>query len=172
MRDSLTALSLLAFTAGCIPSHRIVHEGNRYFEYCYAADFDPRVAPAENEGCWQAWLAHYNRFQPAQRIDYAMRRVEALQAGEPPLRLPGIQGSSPANQVAASPEALQSAQAGTQPKADISAQAKAAQAPIPNGCLDACNAYEGRCVQECAPNGVQCRHDCTRERAICLGGCY
>lgn len=149
-----------------------MHEGNRYFEYCYAADFDPRVAPAENEGCWQAWLAHYNRFQPAQRIDYAMRRVEALQAGEPPLRLPGIQGSSPANQVAASPEALQSAQAGTQPKADISAQAKAAQAPIPNGCLDACNAYEGRCVQECAPNGVQCRHDCTRERAICLGGCY
>src|SRR5262245_32189465 len=76
MRESLTALSLLAFAAGCIPSHRIVHEGNRYFEHCYGADFDVRVTPAQNLACWQAWIAHYNRFQPSQRVDYAMRRVE------------------------------------------------------------------------------------------------
>jgi hypothetical protein len=74
--------------------------------------------------------------------------------------------------VAPSPEALESAQKGAQPKSEASAQAKTAKAPIPNGCLEACNAYEGRCVHECSPNSVNCRHDCTRERAICLGGCY
>ena len=51
-------------------------------------------------------------------------------------------------------------------------QAKTAISLIPNGCLEACNAYEGRCVQGCASDHVNCRHDCTRERAICLGGCY
>jgi hypothetical protein len=140
-----------------------VHEGNRYFEHCYGADFDPRLKPAQNLACWQAWVAHYNRFQPAQRVDYAMRRVEALEAGEPPLRLPGL-GDSAGNQVPPAPAtALQIS--GT-------AQGQTAAATIPNGCLEACNAYEGQCVRECEPNAGTCRPGCNRERAICLAGCY
>jgi hypothetical protein len=142
-----------------------VHEGNRYFEHCYGADFDVRVTPSQNLACWQAWVAHYNRFQPAQRVDYAMRRVEALEAGEPPLRLPGLPGSAAANTIPPSSNELKTAQG----------QPSAAASTIPtilNGCLEACNGYEGRCVEACEPNAVNCRNGCNRERSICLAGCY
>jgi hypothetical protein len=173
MRGLLTALSLLAFAAGCIPSHRILHQGNRYFEQCYGADFDRRVTATQNEACWSAWLAHYTRHQPALRVDYAMRRVEALQAGEPALRLPGLQRSETAVGLAPEQQALlATAQQGNQPKAEGTALADAGVVSIPNGCLDTCNSYEGRCLSECASDNVDCRHGCTRERAICLGACY
>lgn len=173
MRGLLTALSLLAFAAGCIPSHRILHQGNRYFEHCYGADFDRRVTSAQNEACWTAWLAHYTRHQPAHRVDYAMRRVEALQAGEPALRLPGLQSSGASVGLGPEQQALlETAQQGNQPKSDTAPPANAAKVTIANGCLETCNGYEGRCLGECESSNVSCRHDCTRERAICLGACY
>jgi hypothetical protein len=148
----------------------MVHDGDHYFEHCYGADFDRRVTPAQNEACWQAWLAHYTRYQPAHRIDYAMRRVEALQAGESPLKLPGLsRGVAPE----VDPEhqsLLETAQTGVPPKLAMKSSDAGAPA-IPNGCLDTCNAYEAHCVAEC-PDDVECRHGCTRERAICLGGCH
>jgi hypothetical protein len=173
MRESLTALSLLVLAAGCIPSHRIVHQGDRYFEHCYGADFDRRVTPVQNEACWQAWIAHYTRHQPAHRVDYAMRRVEALQAGEPALRLPGMQQSGVVVDVDPAQQAmLASAQQANQPKLENSPESEGGKVSVPNGCLDACNGYEGRCLGGCESNNVSCRHDCARERAICLGGCY
>lgn len=149
-----------------------MHQGDRYFEHCYGADFDRRVTPAQNEACWQAWIAHYTRHQPPHRVDYAMRRVEALQAGEPALRLPGLQQAGVAVDVDPSQQAmLENAQQANQPKPEGSDN-NAAKVSVPTGCLDACNAYEGDCLDDCESNNVNCRHDCTRERAICLGGCY
>jgi hypothetical protein len=170
MRGSLRTLSLLALSAGCIPSFRIVHEGDRYFEHCYGADFDRRVTPAQNEACWQAWLAHYTRYQPAHRVDYAMRRMEALQAGEPALKLPGLTRNAHPEVEPEHQALLETAQTGAPPKLAMKTGDAGAPA-IPNGCTDTCNAYEARCIAEC-PGEVACRHGCTRERAICLGGCH
>jgi hypothetical protein len=171
MRGSLKTLSLLALAAGCIPSHRIVHDGDRYFEHCYGADFDRRVTPAQNEACWQAWLAHYSRYQPAQRLDYAMRRVEALEAGEAALKLPGLNSGVQREVTPEHQSLLETAQSGAPPKlAAISADA--AVPAIPNGCLATCDSYEAHCSGECPEGNVECRHGCTRERAICLGGCH
>jgi hypothetical protein len=171
MRGSLKTLSLLAIAAGCIPSHRIVHEGDRYFEHCYGADFDRRVSSAQNEACWQAWLAHYARYQPASRVDYAMRRTEALQAGEPPLKLPGLARVVDAEVEPEHQALLETAQTGAPPKLDTK-PADAGTPTIPNGCLEACSTYEARCISECSDRPVPCRQGCMRERAICLGGCH
>jgi hypothetical protein len=171
MRGSLKTLSLLALAAGCIPSHRIVHDGDRYFERCYGADFDRRVSAELNEACWQAWLAHYSRYQPAHRVDYAMRRTEALQGGEPALKLPGLSRGAESDVAPEQQALLETAQAGAPPKLDL--KTSDAGAPlIPNGCLAACDSFEARCASECPDQRVECRHGCSRERAICLGGCH
>lgn len=149
-----------------------MHDGNRYFEHCYGADFDRRVTPAQNEACWSAWLAHYTRHQPAHRVDYAMRRVEAIQASEPQLRLPGLQQGGGAAQIDPAQQALlKTAQAGAQP-GSATALTETSIPSIPNGCLTACNTYEAGCLADCEATSVSCRQGCTRERAICLGACY
>jgi hypothetical protein len=171
MRVSLTGLSLLALGAGCIPSHRLVHDGNRYFEHCYGADFNPRVTPIQKEACWQAWIAHYTRHQSAQRVDYALRRIEALQSGAEPPSLPGVTASRPA--VLAADEAhLANLTHGMTPPGSTLPAPEAGAEEIPNGCLEACNTYERRCLSECPERNVNCMQRCTRERAICLGGCH
>lgn len=162
---------MLAFTASCIPSHRLVNDGDRYFEQCYGADFSPTVEARRKEECWQAWLAHYTRYQPAHRIDYAMRRVESLQQGDPAPGLPGLTSSS--QQAQASADA-QVALEGVVPL-DPAIPAVTETVPkvdIPNGCLEACNRFESQCVAQCPADSVNCRNGCTRDRAICLGGCH
>lgn len=148
-----------------------MHDGDLYFERCYGADFDRRVDPQKKEACWQAWLGHYTRHQPAHRVDYAMRRIEALQNGEPPPTLPGLAGGS-GNQV---PVALGQEEllAGAAPRlASTDTDAGSLSSEIPNGCLAACNTFESTCVSECPSGSVNCRNGCSRERAICLGGCH
>jgi hypothetical protein len=157
---------LLALGAACIPSHRLVHDGDRYFEHCYGADFDPRLAVGQKEACWQAWIAHYTRHQPTQRVDYALRRVEAFQSGEPALALPGLATSA---QTAAADGKL----ASLVHNADYGSSGDTDGGPGSNGCVEACSAYETRCLDAC-PEAEQanCRLGCTRERSICLGGCH
>lgn len=150
-----------------------MHDSDLYFERCYGADFDRQVAPAKKEACWQAWLGHYTRHQPAHRVDYAMRRVEALQNGEPLPTLPGLAGAS-GNQVPVDPNLSNLVGAGAPRLAAVSTTTDGG-APlneIPNGCLEACNTFESSCVSECPSSSVNCRDGCSRERAICLGGCH
>lgn len=61
-----------------------------YFERCYAADFDPRIAVAEKHACWTAWLEHYTIGQPPERAEYARERIYAIEHGESVPRLPGL----------------------------------------------------------------------------------
>lgn len=75
---------------GCGPSLRRSQQGRVYFERCYAADFDPRVALADKHACWTAWLAHYTSGQPVDRGDYARQRIYAIEHGESVPRLPGL----------------------------------------------------------------------------------
>lgn len=149
----------------------MVHEGNGYFEKCYGADFSPQRSDAEREACWNAWLAHYTRHQPAHRIDYAMRRVEALQAGEPALGLPGLSPSPPPFVLSAGSEAVtvQGPRAG----AEAATRLQTSEAPqVENGCESMCRIYEARCLVPCPERSGACADGCEREKAICLGGCY
>lgn len=64
--------------SGCGPSLRRVHQGNVYFERCYAADLDVAVPAQERRACWQAWHAHYQLGASPERIDHATERLAML----------------------------------------------------------------------------------------------
>lgn len=157
----------------CAPSHRMVHDGNVYFEHCYGAEFNQQVTPMEREACWNAWLADYTRHQPAHRIDYAMRRVEAIQAGEQTLALPGVAGGQkppPIDPTVASHMSLRSAHVGAEVATTLQREADAGA--IPHGCEGACHQYAERCHAGCPRESSDCALLCAREEAICANGCY
>ncbi len=151
----------------------MVHQGNGYFENCYAADYNPKLQESQREACWNAWLAHYTRHQPAHRIDYALRRVEALEAGEPALGMPGL--NEPEQQVAptaTSPATLVTLQ-GPRAGAEAATQLDpSAETSVAHGCAGMCEAYQNRCMTRCQESLGACAKGCEHEKAICLGGCY
>jgi hypothetical protein len=151
----------------------MVHDGNVYFEDCYGGDFNPQISDAQREQCWNAWLAFYTRHQPAHRIDYAMRRVEALQSGEPPLELPGITPGVSADDslgTGGGLVTLEGPRAGAEAATRLDQHASAAG--IAHGCQGACSGGETECLGKCPPDVVECRDICKRDRAICMNGCY
>jgi hypothetical protein len=156
----------------CIPSHRMVHEGNFYFEHCYAADFDAKVSPGNREACWNAWLAHYTRHQAAHRIDYAMRRVEAIQAGEPTLRLPGLPGGQADAPNDAPAAQLLTSHAGVAGKPPETTHGAPDGGEVSEGCSIVCREFEDRCAAACPAEASACKPLCARDREICLEGCY
>lgn len=151
----------------------MVHEGNGYFETCYAADFNPKLDATQREACWNAWLAHYTRQQPAHRIDYAMRRVESLQSGEPAFSLPGLQqpGGAPPLVPASGSElvTLQGPRAGAEAATRLQSSDTTS---VAHGCTSLCDTYETRCLASCEGRAGICAAGCEREKAICRGGCY
>jgi hypothetical protein len=152
----------------------MVHEGNVYFEHCYGAEFNDRVTPMEREACWSAWLADYTRHQPAHRIDYAMRRIEAIQAGDQTLKLPGVAGgltSAPSEPgVVTARPTLRAPRVGAEVATTVSRDADAGA--VGHGCQAACQSYEQSCLSTCPPVTSDCRLLCVREKAICREGCY
>lgn len=156
-------MALASIALGCAPSYRLVHEGDRYFERCYGADFDTAIAREQKEACWQAWLTYYTKQQPAHRVDFALARIEALQNGEPPPTLPGLgEAQQPAPRDASV----------NQQNAVLLATMAADAGPVPNGCLHFCNEYESGCNARCVHGSLACSANCERERALCLNGCY
>lgn len=150
----------------------MVHEGDKHFEHCYAADFRSDVRPEEREACWQAWVIHYTRQQPSHRVDYAMLRIEALQNGDPPPVLPGlVQGPRTSDEVASELAEVDASASNTEPSL-MSAFIDMDAGPVPNGCLTYCSTYESRCAARCPGRSVECRTGCERERAVCLRACH
>ncbi len=151
----------------------MIHEGNGYFENCYAADFSLAVPDAQREACWQAWLAHYTRHQPAHRVDYAMRRLEALEAGDVPLQLPGVGATwvHVASDTPSGPElvTLQGPRAGAEAATRLD---PSASPDMPHGCSAMCDSRQTACAEPCLERIGPCVDGCARDRAICLGGCY
>jgi hypothetical protein len=152
----------------------MVHDGDTYFERCYAADFQVRLSQEQKEGCWQAWLAFYTRHQPAHRVDYALRRIEALQNGEPTPELPGSAqtplvlpplASADASIAAPDPPA-------TTRSLSIISTMEGDAGEVPNGCKTYCEGYQSACNARCHEGTLACFHGCEQERTICLHGCY
>lgn len=149
----------------------MVHEGNVYFEHCYAADFDPKLGPTQRESCWTAWLAHYTKNQAAHRIDYAMRRVEALQGGERSPGLPDLQGPDQDAPVIGS-EGADVTRTGPRAGAEVATTIVAGEGAVINGCETTCTAGFTTCAARCPAENLGCPDFCEREKTICLGGCY
>jgi hypothetical protein len=150
----------------------MVHEGDRYFEHCYAADYQADVTPRDREACWLAWVASYTRHQPSNRVDYAMLRIEALQNGEPTPALPGLMETTRPPEDVASELAAVDAASGNTSDSLLMPTMDGDAGPVPNGCVSFCNSYESRCLERCTGRSVACRTGCERERAICQQGCH
>lgn len=89
----LLALSSAGISvAACGPSLTTVHEGTLRFEHCYRIDLEPEAQTQQQRACWGRWLAQYTVGQPRDRLDYARRRLIALEGeneSAPELRLTG-----------------------------------------------------------------------------------
>lgn len=66
----------------CGPSLETMHESNLRFEHCYRLDMDPKIAISHRELCWRDWTEIYASGQPMDRIEYARRRIVALDSGD------------------------------------------------------------------------------------------
>ncbi len=161
-----------------------------YFERCYAADFDTRIAVAEKHACWTAWLEHYTIGQPQDRREYARDRVYAIEHGESVPRLPGLPeaalGPRTAMPVTAASlpaeEAVEEEPAETPPvdTVEMPRERRARRdrtPPLPRTANPACAAVAcepawQRCV-ESGPDGSRaCDTACGVELSACARGCF
>jgi hypothetical protein len=150
----------------------MMHEGDVYFERCYGADFASEFGVQQKEACWQAWVAHYTKHQPAHRVDYALGRIESLQNGERPPELPGLlRGALPPQEVARELDAAAAAASDTS-AALLSPLMQGDGGVVPNGCAHYCGEFEQQCRARCLSAGRACDEGCERERAVCLNGCH
>src|SRR5690349_8163603 len=81
VRASVVAVALGLFGSACGPSLEVMHESNLRFEHCYRLDMDPKIAMSHRELCWRDWTEIYASGQPMDRIEYARRRIVALDSG-------------------------------------------------------------------------------------------
>jgi hypothetical protein len=88
----LTTPGFGILAAGCGPSLTTIHEGTLRFEHCYRIDLEPDAKAPQQQACWSRWLGQYTYGQSRDRIDYARRRLSALNETKgpgPELRLTG-----------------------------------------------------------------------------------
>lgn len=171
---------------GCGHSLRRSQQSRVYFERCYAADFDPRVALAEKHACWTAWMAHYTSGQPAERAEYARARLYAIEHGESVPRLPGLPAAALGPRSAAPVTATATAEEevsdgpGAVPAEETAPPRRRRRAdyapPLPRttnpSCAaTACEAAWRTCHEAC--NEVRaCETACEIELTACARGCF
>lgn len=185
----IVALALAALASGCGPSLRLSQQSRVYFERCYAADFDVRIALAEKHACWTSWLAHYTIGDGAGRSDYARERLYAIEHGESVPRLPGLP------QAALGPRAATPVTAASAPSPDpdpaVDETLPADRVDLPRGrrsprdrhapplprtanpacATAACEPTWRACIDTC--DGVEaCETACRVELSACARGCF
>ena len=75
---ALSALLVGLGAFACGPSLNTVHEGAVRFEHCYGVDLNEQASHAQRRACWNLWVSSYTVGQPRDRIEYAQRRLQAL----------------------------------------------------------------------------------------------
>jgi hypothetical protein len=116
-----------------------MHESNLRFEHCYRLDMDPKIAPSHREHCWRDWTETYAYGQVLDRIEYARRRIVALESGSTELLTIHSSGPEPGRvfaEVGASADAPMAAPAPTSvtaPPPKTEPVAPAAPLPGPPG---------------------------------------
>lgn len=178
-------LAVTAVVLGCGPSLRRVQQGRVYFERCYAADFDPRIPLAEKHACWTAWREHYTVGQAADRAQYALERIRAIEHGESVPRLPGLpeaalgpRHATPIMAVSASQEeAPEDAVAARDARASERRRHRRRVMPRtanPVCAATACESSWHSCTEPCEDGraGDACRTACQVELQSCARGCF
>lgn len=190
-KPGILALPLLVTALACGPSAQLLYEGNVRFEHCHRLDFDQRIAPSHRKTCWQEWVSTYSRGQTRDRIEYARRRIAALEAGQTmplSLNLEGSDEVTPAPTESPVPTSLHAppprvapvpvaASASTVADAGLdSSDSLADEVALPRqGCLDGCARTYLSCARECAADageaGAECP-DCERGYLACGRRCF
>lgn len=162
-----------------------------YFERCYSADFDTRIALAEKHACWTAWLEHYTSGQPQDRADYARERVYAIEHGESVPRLPGLPSA------ALGPRTVMPVTAASMPAEDPGPEAATEAPPVeavelprerrsrrdrlrarlprtanPACAAAACEPAWRQCIESCPEDSRACETACELELSACARGCF
>jgi hypothetical protein len=81
-RSLLAGLVVALVGFACGPSVQSIYEGNVRFEHCYRLDMDTKIAAPHREHCWRDWTEIYAYGQPLDHVEYARRRIVALESGD------------------------------------------------------------------------------------------
>lgn len=153
----LATLGIGSLAAGCGPSLTTIHEGSLRFEHCYRIDLEPDANSPQRNACWSRWLAQYTYGQPRDRIDYARRRMIALEEGNaqaPELRLTGGHGAEERQfyVVAPAPQDLHGPPpplATALDAASVTASTDSAREPPASPCAKSCGSTWSTCDASC-----------------------
>lgn len=181
-------LLALAGAAGvaCGPGLESVHESNFRFEHCYRLDMDARIAPSHREMCWRDWTAAYGSDLPLDHIEYARRRIAALESGD--TRLVSIRqhaptegrvfeeiGPSDAPMAAPAPTSAHEPPPRTEPapQAPVAAPApiEGASARPGAACTSECDKPLAACSKACEEKHADCA-PCREDYRRCMRRCF
>jgi hypothetical protein len=158
----LTTLGVGTLATACGPSLTTIHEGTLRFEHCYRIDLEPDAKAPQQKACWSRWLAQYTYGQARDRIDYARRRVIALEEASgpaPELRLTGERRAeerqfyvvAPAPQdLHGPPPPLATAMPATLDAGSATASSDGAKEPPASPCAKSCGNAWSSCDASCA----------------------
>lgn len=188
MTAALRTIAAVTATAaaGCGPGLETVHESNVRFEHCYRLDMDQSVAASHREYCWRSWSKAYAHGQPRDKVEYARRRITALESGATQRieiqpsggrreRVFSVVGG-PDRESTPPPEAPIAAPAPTSPTEPPPAIAPAeppppaAQAPATE-CTTECRGAWSECRNECAGAEDAC-NACVEDYRGCMRRCF
>ncbi len=169
-----------ALSCACGPSVQVLHEGSVRFEHCYRLDLDPGIAPTHRKACWRAWQERYSYGQSRDRLEYADRRVQSIERGDPP---PGLhldakapkpaEGGGPLDPHAPPPPMARPVD-GVTPFDVGSAPPRAAgrkgEAPG-DACAESCREGRRQCLPECAPDQTE-ECSCEVNYRTCMSACF
>ncbi len=160
---------------------QVLHEGSVRFEHCYRLDLDPAIATTHRKACWEAWQQRYSYGQSRDRLEYADRRIESIDRGDPPTGLKLDSGppeaampESPIDPHAPPPRVARPVDGVTPYDEEGGPGARkvetAGEAPG-DGCSDSCREARRQCLPTCAPDKPEdC--GCETKYRTCMTDCF
>jgi hypothetical protein len=195
--SKLSFTGLLAWLVGCGPSLVTVHEGTIRFEHCYRVDLEPHVRTPNRVACWRSWITAYTVGQPRDRIEYAQRRLHALESGDtsPPALALGADRAPEARQfylVVPQPTSVHAppppvAKPVQDAESDVTSDAGAPNerqaktgdgkavdpdAPPGSSCTKRCQAGWRSCDESCEATGASGCPKCKSAYSKCMRSCF
>lgn len=190
----MTRISALVCAAGaaalclsCGPSLRRTYQSDNAFSLCFDMDYNPGVAAADKQACWQGWLDHRVYNQPDDKARYARLRLEELARG---ISIPGPPGPDGAfdqrpqpKRVPHAPSAASPTGApgdGDAPRRTLASSAEepaegAGGPPPGSACEAGCKTSRVSCMDACAGDaGVdeRCPNACDAGYRSCMKACF
>jgi hypothetical protein len=186
---AIASIAAAALASACGPSLRRTQQSRVYFERCYAADFDVRIALAEKHACWTSWLSHYTIGNGHEQLDYARERLYAIEHGESVPRLPGLPVAALGPRAVTPVTAASGPSTEPEPSIDETLPADRVElprerrsrrdrhAPVlprtanPTCARTACEPAWRECIDTCDRVGA-CETACQVELSACARGCF